>query len=50
MLDRGREEELSRQQQEIEENRLYLARLVDVAKTLAKCVLPFREHDKCYVL
>ena len=46
MLDRGREEKLSRQQQEIEENRLYLARLVDVAKTLAKCGLPFRGHDE----
>ena len=45
MLDRGREEELSRQQ-EIEENRRYLARLVDVAKTLAKCGLPFRGHDE----
>jgi len=35
-----------RRQQEIDTNRRYLARLVDIAKTLAKCGLPFRGHNE----
>ena len=35
-----------RRQREIEMNRRYLARLVDIAKTLAKCGLPFRGHNE----
>ena len=42
MLDSSREEELTRKQREIEMNRCYLVRLVDVAKTLAKC----RDHKQ----
>ena len=39
-------EELTRKQREIEMNRRYLARLVNIAKTLAKCGLPFRGHNE----
>lgn len=46
MLVSGREQELTRRQQETEENRQYLARLVDVTKTLAKCGLAFRGNDE----
>ena len=35
-----------KRQQEIDMNRRYLARLVDIAKTLAKCGLPFRGHNE----
>ena len=46
MLDKSREEEFTRRQQEVEMNRCYLARLIDVAKTLAKCGMPFRGHNE----
>ena len=46
MLVSGREQELTRRQQKAEENGQYLARLVDVTKTLAKCGLGFRGHDE----
>jgi len=46
LLDKSREEEFTRRQQEIEANRRYLARLVDIAKTLAKCRMPFRGHNE----
>ena len=46
MLVSGREQELTMRQQEAEESRQYLARLVDVTKTLAKCCLSFRGHDE----
>ena len=35
-----------RRQREIEMNRRYLARLVDIAKTLAKRGLPFRGRNE----
>ena len=38
------EDQLHRQ--ELEDDRQYLARLVDVSKTLAKCGLAFRGHDE----
>ena len=46
LLDKSREEEFMRRQQEIEKNRRYLAQLVDIAKTLAKCGMPFRGHNE----
>ena len=46
MLDKNREEVLTKRQQEVENNRCYLSRLVDVARTLAKCGLPFRGHNE----
>lgn len=46
LLDKSREEEVTRRQQEIEKNRCYLARLVDIAKTLARCGMPFRGHNE----
>ena len=46
LLDKSREEEFTRRQQEIDKNRRYLARLVDIAKTLAKCGMPFRGHNE----
>lgn len=46
MLDRSREELLSKRQQEVENNRRYLSRIVDVARTLAKCGLAFRGHNE----
>lgn len=45
LLDKSREEEITKRQQEIE-NRRYLARLVDIAKTLAKCGMLFRGHNE----
>ena len=35
-----------RRQREIEMNQRYLAQVVDIAKTLAKCGLPFRGHNE----
>ena len=46
MLDRNCKELLSKRQQEVANNRRYLARLVDVARTLAKCGLAFRGHNE----
>lgn len=46
LLDKSQEEEITRRQQEIEKNRCYIARLVDIAKTLAKCGMPFRGHNE----
>ena len=46
MLDKSREEEFTKRQQEVELNRCYLARLIDVAKILAKCGIPFRGHNE----
>ena len=46
MLDHNRAELLSSKQREIENNRHYLERLVDVAKTLAKCGLAYRGHNE----
>ena len=46
MLVSGREQELTRRQREVEENKQYLARLADVTETLAKCGLAFRGHDE----
>ena len=46
MVDRSRQEELCCLEQERIKNRQYLIRLIDVAKTLAKCGNPFRGHDE----
>ena len=45
-IDKSQEVEITRRQHEIEMNRCYLARLVDIAKTLAKCGMPFRGHNE----
>lgn len=46
MVDRSRQEELCRLEQERIKNRQYLSRLIDVAKTLVKCGNPFWGHDE----
>ena len=45
LLDKS-QEEITRTKQEIEKYRCYLTRLVDIAKILAKCGMPFRGHNQ----